>query len=53
LKGNNKIHGTIIHIEKDFNKIKWQGTRALFIEVLWDNNQQVFYAPGQLKKINT
>lgn len=52
IKGSSML-GTIIEIEKDINKIKWQGTRALFICVAVDKTGEGYFAPGQLKRVGS
>lgn len=50
VKGSRKL-GKVIHIEKDFNKINWQGAKAFFVVVLFDDGSQVMAAPIQLKRV--
>lgn len=50
VKGS-RVIGKIIHIERDFNKINWDGTRAQFIVVMFEDGTQKMAAPIQLKKV--
>src|ERR1700757_4792881 len=48
VKGTRRI-GKIIHVERDVNKINWEGTKAYFIVVQFDEDQ-LMCAPFQLKR---
>lgn len=43
--------GKIIHVERDFNKVNWQGAKAFFIVVQFDDGSQKMAAPFQLKRV--
>ena len=49
VRGTRRL-GKIIHVERDVNKINWQGAKAYFIVVQFDD-EQLMCAPFQLKRV--
>ena len=52
VKGTRR-EGKVIHIEKDYNKVNWQGAKAFFIVVMFEDGQQLMAASFQLKRIGS